>query len=262
MSEAPVLVTVADGVATITLNRPQAGNAIDIGLASALLEVAKRCESEEEIRCVVIDASGRLFCAGGDIASMKAAGPDLPDFLQSLIETLHAAVTCLATMPKPLLTVINGPAAGAGFSLAILGDVVLSARSAHFTAAYGALGLTADGGLSWLLPRLVGLRKAQEIMLTNRRVRGDEGEAIGLVTRVVDDVALRAEAAAMAKRLADAPMASLGAARALLHESFGVGLRDQLLREQYSMLAAAAGPEFGEGLAAFIAKRSPEFRKA
>jgi len=154
-------------------------------------------------------------------------------------------------MPKPLLVLVNGPAAGAGFSLAMLGDLVLSSRSAHYTAAYGAIGLTADGGLSWLLPRLVGLRMAQEIMLTNRRIKAEDAEAIGLVTRTVDEDALIDEGNAAATALANAPVAALGAARALLRESDESGLETQLDRELRSM-AVAADLEAREGIAAYI----------
>jgi 2-(1,2-epoxy-1,2-dihydrophenyl)acetyl-CoA isomerase len=256
---APLSVEIADGVARLTLDRPEVGNAIDLPLARALRDAAMRCEEDAAIRCVVLTGAGRLFCAGGDVAAMRAAGDDLPTLLHELIETLHAAIVVLARIPKPLLTLVNGPAAGAGFSLAILGDIVLSARSAHYTPAYGAIGLTADGGLSWLLPRLVGLRRAQEVILTNRRVKAEEAEAIGLVTRVVDDEALAGEGLATAARLADAPVAAIGAVRGLLAVSFESDLAGQLDRELATM-TRAAGAEAKEGLAAFFAKRPPDFR--
>jgi len=249
----------SEGIARITLARPDVGNAIDLPLARALLSAAIACETDAAIRCVVLTGHGRLFCAGGDVAAMREAGDKLPLMLTELIAAFHAAVSRLARMPKPLLVLVNGPAAGAGFSLAMLGDVVLSSRSAHYTAAYGAIGLTADGGLSWLLPRLVGLRKAQEIILTNRRIKAEDAEAIGLVTRTVDDDALIDEGNAAATALANAPVAALGAARALLKESYESGLETQLDRELRSM-AVAADLEAREGLAAFFAKRPPVFR--
>jgi len=250
---------VSDGIARITLARPDVGNAIDLALARALLSAAIICEANAAIRCVVLTGQGRLFCAGGDVGAMKASGDKLPAMLTELIAVFHAAVSRLARMPKPLLVLVNGPAAGAGVSLAILGDVVLSSPSAHYTAAYGSIGLTADGGLSWLLPRLVGLRKAQEIILTNRRITADEAEAIGLVTRTVDEDGLASEGERIAATLANAPVAALGAARALLKESYESSLETQLDRELRSM-AIAAGAEAKEGLAAFFARRPPEFR--
>ncbi len=255
-----VLLSIADGVARLTLDRPDVGNAIDLALARALRDAATRCADDAAIRCAVLTGAGRLFCAGGDVAAMRAAGDDLPALLHELIETLHQAVLILAAMPKPLVTLVNGPAAGAGLSLAILGDIVLSARSAHYTPAYGAIGLTADGGLSWLLPRLVGLRRAQDILLTNRRVTAEEAATIGLVTRLVDDTALEAEGEAVATRLADGPVAATGAVRALLHAGVERDLAGQLTRELRTMTDAAAGAEAKEGLAAFFAKRPPDFR--
>ncbi|MFP5433751.1 MAG: enoyl-CoA hydratase/isomerase family protein, partial [Alphaproteobacteria bacterium] len=148
--------TVEDGIGRITLDRPEAGNAITLPLARALLAAAIRCQTDAAIRCIVLTGNGRLFCAGGDVQLLAGAGDKRSEVLSELIATFHAAVARLARAPKPLVTLVNGPAAGAGFSLAMLGDVVIGARSAHFTAAYGAIGLTPDGGLSWLLPRLVG----------------------------------------------------------------------------------------------------------
>lgn len=250
----------ADGVARITLARPEVGNAIDLPLARALLAAAIACEADDAVRCVVLTGQGRLFCAGGDVNAMREAGDDgLPAMLTELIATLHAAIIRLARSPKPLLVLVNGPAAGAGFSLAMLGDIVLSARSAHYTPAYGAIGLTADGGLSWLLPRLVGLRRAQEIILTNRRIAAEMAEAIGLVTRLVDDASLAAEGEAMAAALVAAPTAALGATRALIRESHETAFEAHLERELRSMAVAARG-EAREGLAAFFAKRPPDFR--
>jgi 2-(1,2-epoxy-1,2-dihydrophenyl)acetyl-CoA isomerase len=254
--------SVADGVARITLDRPAASNAIDLPLARALLDAALRAETNPAVRCVVVAAAGKLFCPGGDVGLLSSAGDKRPFVLAELIAAFNAACIRLARMPKPVVTLVNGPAAGAGFSLAILGDVVIAGRAAHYTAAYGAIGLTPDGGLSWTLPRLVGLRKAQEIILTNRRIKADEAEAIGLVTRVVDDEALAAEGAAVAQKLADAPTAALGAARALLYDSFETGLEQQLDRELRSMATAGAHPESAEGLAALLAKRAPVFRGA
>ena len=252
--------SVEDDIGRITLDRPEAGNAITLPLARALLAAAIRCQTDAAIRCIVLTGNGRLFCAGGDVQLLAGAGDKRSEVLSELIATFHAAVARLARAPKPLVTLVNGPAAGAGFSLAMLGDVVIGARSAHFTAAYGAIGLTPDGGLSWLLPRLVGLRKAQDIILTNRRIKAEEAEAIGLVTRIVDDEALVDEGLRVATALADAPMAALAASRALLADSFETGLETQLDRELRSMAAAGAGRESEEGLSALLAKRPANFR--
>lgn len=257
----PLDVAVEERIATLALNRPAAGNAIDLPLARALLAAAIRCDQDPAIRCVVLTGNGRLFCGGGDVGGFAAAGEAASSHISEVAGTLHMAISRLMRMPKPLLVLVNGPAAGAGASLAICGDVVLAARSAHFTAAYGSVGLSSDGGMSWLMPRLVGLRKAQEIILTNRRIPADEAERIGLVTRVVDDAALAAEGRAQAQRLREAATGAIGAARALLLESFGAALEHQLEREVRSIAAAARGAEFREGVAAFLERRKPNFER-
>lgn len=262
MSEAPLLVKVTDRIAWLTLNRPEAGNAIDLPMARALVDASILCQTDPAIRCVVLTGAGRLFCAGGDVGLFASAGDRVSALLSELAGTLHMALARFARMAKPLLVLVNGPAAGAGLSLAIGGDVVLAARTAHFTAAYGAIGLTPDGGMSWVLPRLVGLRKAQEIILTNRRIKSDEAEAIGLVTRVVDDEHLSAEGNIMAAMLAGSAVGAVGAARALLQDSFSASYETQLEREARAISAAGVGAECREGLAAFFAKRPPDFKGA
>lgn len=262
MSDSPLLIDVIDEVAWLTLNRPEAGNAIDLPMARALVEASIRCQTDASIRCVVLTGSGRLFCTGGDVGLFASAGDQVSALLSELAGTLHMALARFARMAKPLLVLVNGPAAGAGLSLAICGDVVLASRSAHFTAAYGTLGLTPDGGVSWVLPRLVGLRKAQEILLTNRRIKADEAEAIGLVTRLVDDGDLLGEGRATAEQLAGSAVAAVGAARALLQDSFSSGYETQLEREARAISAAGGGLECREGLAAFFDKRVPDFKGA
>lgn len=260
MTDLPLLFAVEGDVARLTLNRPDAGNAIDLAMARALGAASIRCQTDDAIRCVVLTGAGRLFCAGGDVALFRDAGGDAGAVLSELAGELHLALTRLAAMPKPLLVLVNGPAAGAGFSLAISGDLVLSAASAHFTAAYGAIGLTPDGGLSWWLPRLVGMRRAQDILLANRRIGAEEAAAIGLVTRSVADEALAAEGDRAAAALASAPTRALGATRALLHESLDSTLEKQLARELRAIVRAGAGDENREGLAAYFARRPPRFR--
>jgi len=260
MSGDPVLLSITDGIARVTLNRPDAGNSVDLAMARRLVEVAIRCQTDASIRCVVLTGAGRLFCAGGDVVLFQSSGGHVDALLNELAGTFHMALTRFAHMAKPMLVLVNGPAAGAGLSLAIGGDVVLCARSAHFTAAYGMLGLTPDGGMSWLLPRLVGLRKAQEIILTNRRIKADEAEAIGMVTRTVDDDALVAEGEKLAAQLCDAAVGAVGAARSLLRQSLESSFETQLEREIVAITRAGGSPECREGLAAYFAKRPPNYK--
>lgn len=259
MIDSAVLMDVRDGVAWLTLAAPETRNAIGPAIAAALRDAANACADDPAVRCVVLTGAGRFFSVGGDIALFNAATEDTEAQIGALADTLHAAVHLLATMDKPLVTAINGPAAGAGLSLAILGDIAIAGASAHFTVAYSAIGLTPDGGASWLLPRLVGLRRAQEMVLTNRRIGAEEASAIGLVTRTVPDEALMETVQSVAATLAAGATHALGQCRRLLLASATADLRTQLDAEGASIAAASGGPEGREGIAAFIHKRPPDF---
>jgi 2-(1,2-epoxy-1,2-dihydrophenyl)acetyl-CoA isomerase len=243
----PIHVARDGAVARLLLDRPDAGNAID-------------CADDPAIRCVVLSGIGRFFCVGGDVAAFAAGGDDAPHVLKTLADTLHGAILTLVGMRKPLIVLVNGPAAGAGLSLALLGDVVIAARSAHFTAAYTAIGLTPDGGMSWFLPRLVGLRRAQAMILTNQRVTAEEAVQLGLITEVVEDDDLVSAGDDFAARFVEAPMAALGATRGLLLASATLPLDIHLNREAATIAAAGGHTESREGVAAFLARRKPDFQ--
>lgn len=254
-----IMLTREGAVARITLNRPEAGNAIDQALAAELAAAAAEVASDAGVRCVVLTGSGRLFCTGGDVGCMAAAGDDASGFLRDLAATLHGAIATFSTMAKPLVVAVNGPAAGAGLSLALLGDIVIASRSAHFTAAYTGVGLTPDGGMTWLLPRVVGLRRAQAMILTNQRIGAEEAERLNLVTQIVDDADLALETRKVVDRLVAGPTAAIGAARLLILNGADASLHDQLDREAAAITIAGAHPECREGVAAFLARRKPDF---
>jgi 2-(1,2-epoxy-1,2-dihydrophenyl)acetyl-CoA isomerase len=247
-------------VAVLTLNRPTVGNAFDVPLARALMEAAIACDEDESIRCVLLTGSGRMFCAGGDVGGFAKAGDAAPALVKEITAYLHVAIARFSRMAKPLVCAINGPAAGAGFPLALLGDLVIAARSAHLTLAYTAIGLTPDGASTWLLPRLVGLRLTQELVFLNRRVNADEAVALGLVTRVVEDGELAAEAEKLATGLAAGATQAFGAARRLLLQSFESSLETQMELESRTIGEATRSAHGREGVAAFLAKRKPEFK--
>ena len=251
--------TIDGPIARITLDRQDAGNAIDRDMAEALMNFAITCDEDSRVRCVLITGRGRMFCAGGDVDGFRRAGDRLPNYVKEVTGFLHLAVSRFARMQKPLITAVNGPAAGAGFSLAILGDIVLAASSASFTLAYSAIGLTPDGGASWLLPRLVGLRKAQEILLLNPRILADEALRCGLVTRVVPDSDLEEAANKIATTLASSATSALGEARRLLLDSATAPLETQLELESRTIAAQSRNAEGREGIAAFLEKRAPNY---
>jgi 2-(1,2-epoxy-1,2-dihydrophenyl)acetyl-CoA isomerase len=259
MSNMHLLFERSGPIATLTLNRPHAGNAIDLSLARELLAAAIACDEDEGIRCVVLTGAGCYFCTGGDVSSFAAAGEATSSLLKELTAYVHMAVARLARMGKPLITAVNGPAAGAGISLAVLGDLALAARSAHFTLAYTAIGLSPDGGASWLLPRLIGLRRTQELIFTNSKVDAVAAAEMGLATRAVDDAALVQETVKLARELAGGATAALGFSRRLLLSSFDNGLETQMEAEARAIADASRTTQGREGIAAFIEKRKPAF---
>lgn len=254
-----ILVSRDGAVARITLDRPEVGNALDIPMSRALMEAVIACEEDDAIRCVLLTGNGKLFCAGGDVAAFAAAGERLPAFLKEITAYVHVAVARLARMEKPVVTAVNGAAAGAGIGLAIVGDIALADPRASFALAYTGIGMSPDGGTTWLLPRLVGLRRAQELCLRNRRVGAEEAAAIGLVTRVTPEGALLEEATALARELAGAATGALGATRRLLLESAANALEAQLDAESRAIAAQARTADGREGIASFLEKRRPNF---
>jgi 2-(1,2-epoxy-1,2-dihydrophenyl)acetyl-CoA isomerase len=228
-------------------------------MARALMEAAIACDEDDSSRCILLTGAGRLFCAGGDVAAFAAAGDRLPAFLREITSYVHAAIVRLVRMDKPVVTAINGPAAGAGIGLALLGDIAIADPRAHFTLAYTGIGMSPDGGSTWLLPRLVGLRRAQELCLRNRRVGAEEAAGIGLVTRVAAADALMEEAQMLALELAGSATRALGATRRLLLESTGNSLEAQLDAESRSIAAMARTADGKEGIASFVDKRPPDF---
>ncbi len=258
MTEA-VQIEVIGRVAVLTLSRPDTGNAIDQDMADSLLRATLHVAADDAVRAVLLTGQGRTFCVGGDVKAFAAAGAGASAMVANLTTSLHVAIARLTRMEKPLVTAINGAAAGAGFGLAILGDVALAGRSAKFAMAYGAIGLTPDGGATWLLPRLVGYRQAQRLALTGECIDAHEAERIGRITRVTDDAALWDDALAVARTLAEGPRRALAHTRSLLYKSLSNGLETQLEREAQGIAEAIAGPEGQEGIAAFLARRSADF---
>jgi 2-(1,2-epoxy-1,2-dihydrophenyl)acetyl-CoA isomerase len=247
------------GVAKLTLDQPSVGNAIGAQIAAELLGAARRCGADD-VRVVVLAAEGRFFSVGGNLAAFSDLGDQLPTALAAMAADLHEALDILAAVNAPVIAAVNGMSAGAGLSLVCAADLAIAAESARFVAAYTRAGLTPDGGLTYSLIRHVGLRRAQELVLTNRMLSADEALAWGLVNRVVPDDALDAEVGALAGQLADGATGALGSAKRLMHSSWNSDLTGQLRAEAEAVCAAAGRTEGREGIAAFLAKRTPRFR--
>lgn len=255
----PVLLVRAGAVARIVLNRPEAANAIDIATANALLDAVLRVEDDDTVRCVVLTGAGKFFCGGGDVAAFRSSGDALPTLLKQLTGPLHAAISRMLRMPKPLIVAVNGTAAGAGLGLSLIGDIVIAVQSAKFVPAYAAIGLTADGGLTWLLPRLIGMRRAQEMMMMNRTVGGEEAMRLGLITRAVEAEFFEQDIQETAERLAASPVRAIGRLRSLFLSSHINSAETQMELEAAAMAQCGRDVEAREGIAAMFEKRKADF---
>ena len=260
---APVLVERDRTIATVTLNRPESLNALDPAMVDGLVAETARLGASADVRCVVVRGAGRHFMAGGDIrhfASRLEREPTLRgEEFASLIGRLHAAIEALQRMPQPVIASVHGAVAGFGLSLMCACDLAIAADDAYFSAAYRNLGLTPDGGLSYALPRLVGSRKAAEIMLLGERFGADEALRWGLVNRVVRPADLASATAALAAQLAAGPAMATRNGKRLLRQSLSQPLSVQLDAEAKSFGACAATADFVEGVRAFLKKRPPRF---
>jgi 2-(1,2-epoxy-1,2-dihydrophenyl)acetyl-CoA isomerase len=258
MSES-ITLTVQDRIATLTLNRPEAANALDPILLHAFRDAAESLDERDDVGVVLLKAEGRNFSVGGDLRFMHDAGDDVADAVYGLASTMHAGILALAELDAPVISVVRGAAAGGGMSLAIAADLVLAAETAHFTVAYTAIGFSMDGGSSWTLPRIVGSRRAMELALLNERLTAARAQELGLVNRVVPDEQLDAEAHALAQRLAHGPIGAHGAIKRLLRFSSTTDLARQLEDEAHTIAGLSAAPDGREGVLAFLDKRAPHF---
>jgi 2-(1,2-epoxy-1,2-dihydrophenyl)acetyl-CoA isomerase len=261
-SEPAVLLDLTDGVGWITLNRPKAYNAINTDLAERLLDAVIRCDEDDDVRALVITGNGSSFCSGGDIRQMMdavASDGHAAAFLKTLTVSLHETIATMAHMSKPVIMAVNGAAAGAGFSLALAGDLVLAAENARFTVAYTAIGLAPDGSSTFTLPRLIGPKRAFELIYTNRPLSANEAKELGLVNQVFPTAQFTEQAQEYAASVARGPTAALGYAKKLLTLSAQNSLETQMEHERRAIGACGRTVDFREGADAFFAKRPAKF---
>jgi 2-(1,2-epoxy-1,2-dihydrophenyl)acetyl-CoA isomerase len=254
-----VRLDIREHVAHLTLARADAANTMNLKFGREFAAAASAIRKDSAVRAVLLRGEGKNFCFGGDLRGMMAAGGDVHAYLTELTTDLHAGLMHLARASAPVVAAVQGTAAGAGLGLVLAADFALAGKSAKFTAAYTAVGLTPDAGCTFLLPRAVGHKRAMEMFITNRVLDAPLALEWGLINQIVDDAELADTAAALVARLAAGPAGAYGAVKRLLGEAVP-GWEAQLAREGRSIAARAETPEGREGIAAFLEKRAPQFR--
>ncbi|NEC88544.1 enoyl-CoA hydratase/isomerase family protein [Streptomyces sp. SID12501] len=244
-----------DGVVEVRLDDPGRGNALDLRTSEALRDATAEVAADPG-GAVLLRSSGGSFCVGGDLRAFAGRGAETGTYVHAVASAAHAAIQTLYELPVPLVTAVRGAAAGGGIGLALVGDIVLAARSARFRLAYTAIGLTPDCGASWFLPRLVGPRRAADLILTNRVLNCDDAERWGLVSRCVDDEELDETAHLTAAELAAGAADALRTAKGLLRAGAGDGLRRHLAEEARSIGALADGQEAQNRITSFLVPKS------
>jgi 2-(1,2-epoxy-1,2-dihydrophenyl)acetyl-CoA isomerase len=256
-----ILFEKSGGVATIALNRPEKLNAFDGRMHEELHDALDKAAAKDEIRCVVLRGEGRGFSAGADLKSEDLSredgrAPDLGDYLR---RTYSRTIKKITVMEKPVVASLHGPVYGAGVGLALACDVRLAAESTRFSLAFVKIGLMPDAGVTFFLPRIVGLGRAMEMSMLGGAVDAEEAYRIGLVNRVVLDEMLKEETAVFAKRLAAMPTRALGSMKQALYASFESDLETALEREAVGQTLCGRTADHEEGVAAFFEKREPNF---
>lgn len=257
MSEA-VKLSVANGIATIALNRPHVMNAMDGEMMQQLRPIAEAVEKDSSVRAVVLRGEGAAFMAGGDVAVFHQHLAELPELIVTWGREMHAAFLALRRMGKPVLASVHGAVAGAGFSLMCVADLAIAAADTRFTLAYANIGASPDGGSTYFLPRLVGYKKTMEMIMLPDRFDAETARLHGLVNWVVPNEKLAAETMHIAQRLAAGPTRAYAEAKRLVNQSLDP-LDAQMEQELQAFSRCARGPDLKEGVTAFVEKRKPEF---
>jgi len=260
MAYQTLLVEIKDQVGAITLNRPEAYNALNLAMARELFSAALELDENREVRCIVVTGAGKAFCAGGDVKDFADNLPRVGIVLKELTTYLHGTVSRLVRSPKPVIIGVNGVAAGGGLSFALSGDLVIAAESARFTMAYSKIAATPDGSSSYSLPRLIGLRRTMELYFTNRVLTAREALEWGLVTRVVADAEFPEALRSLARELAQGPTLAFGGAKLLFHQSTHESLETQMELEAQAIARSGHTEDFREGVIAFTQKKTPTFK--
>ncbi|MGX7825186.1 enoyl-CoA hydratase-related protein [Actinokineospora sp. 24-640] len=255
-----LLIDDRDGVRTLTMNRPEAFNSLTVRLKESLLAALTDAAADPSVRAVVLTGAGKAFCAGQDLKehmTLLAAGDPAP--LSTVEAHYNPIVTAITTLPKPVIAAVNGMAAGAGASFAYACDLRIASDGAKFLMAFANVGLTADSGASWTLPRLIGYGRAMEMMLLAKPVDAEEALRVGMVTQVVPAAEVLPTAQALASRMAAGPTTAYAKIKEALLASAGGTLADGLAVEGRTQAEAGRTADHREAVDAFVAKRTPDF---
>jgi 2-(1,2-epoxy-1,2-dihydrophenyl)acetyl-CoA isomerase len=258
MPETQLLYTVDNGIATITLNRPDVFNAFDDQQSYELQDALKKVTRDAAVRVVILTGAGRAFCSGQDLKAI--AGAEKRSLSDSLHKRYNPIIKAMRELPKPIICRLNGVAAGAGCSLALACDYVVASSEASLIEVFINVGLVLDSGSSYFLPRLVGMRKAFELSTLGTKVKADEALRLGLVNQVVTPEELDAAVQEIAARYASAPTKTIGLMKKMLNKSFESSLDEMLEYEAYCQEIAGNSADYREGVAAFNEKRKPVFK--
>jgi len=250
--------TLADGVATLRLNRPEAANALSLAMFDGLIEAIPRLGRDPKVRAIVITGTGRAFCAGGDVKAMQGQTGSLEQRYDEL-QRKHGGILALSQCPKVTIAAINGAAAGAGLVLALACDLRLATRSARFVTSFANVGFAGDFGGSFFLSRLLGLHRAQELYLLSEKIDAEEAFRLGLLTRVVPDEAFSGEVERMAARIASGPTAAYRYMKRNFEIARTGTLPEVLAAEAQHQIRLTQTADHAEAVAAFREKRTPVF---
>ncbi len=247
-----------DDVARVVMERTDRHNAMDERMANALAERVSDLAADESVRCLVLTGTGSVFNTGADLSTFEGDETDA-DRLEAIAEPLHDTVSTIVDAPVPVVAGVNGVVAGGGMGLALASDIVLASSDARFEYAYPKIGLSGDGGATWLLPRLVGRRTAQRIAFLDEPIGADEAVDIGIATEVVDDEAFDNRLEGIATSLASGPTKAYGEIKRLFRASSTNSLNEHLDLEQERITSLADTGDYAAGLAAFLEKEPPTF---
>ncbi|BAO74914.1 enoyl-CoA hydratase-related protein [Winogradskyella sp. PG-2] len=259
MSNNSILVKIENKIAHITLNRPEVFNSFNRKMALSLQSILDDCETNADVRAIVLTGNGKAFCAGQDLK--EVTNPELnPGFKKILEEHYNPIITRLRSIKKPIIGAINGVAAGAGANIALACDIVVAHEKVSFIQAFSLIGLVPDSAGTFFLPRLIGFQKAQALAMLGDKISAEEAEKMGMIYKSVSVEEFEETISKLAIKLANMPTKALGLIKELFNKSMTNTLEDQLALESKLQIEAATSNDYAEGVAAFIEKRKPNFK--